>query len=172
MNTTHAVIGRCPWFIRVQIHGWHHEKLVSFVLFNSLEIVCEIIFSDTLAWGLCVTKSHYGSWCHFFVFTAFWRHLWSIAEEMHSHMESILESATKWTPLAVFPSYFSLRCSLCLKAWNGLVQGKKRLWTHNMIRINRTPPSLPPPPSSSKPCSEIYSLVSWMVYLFVRSFTL
>ena len=85
-------------------------------------------------------------------------------------MESILESATKWTPLAVFPSYFSLRRSLCLNAWNGLVQCNKRLWTHNMIRIKRTPPSLPPPPSSSKPCSEIYSLVSWMVCLLVCSF--
>lgn len=73
-------------------------------------------------------------------------------------------------PPRCFPSYFSLRRSLCLNAWNGLVQCNKRLWTHNMIRIKRTPPSLPPPPASSKPCSEIYSLVSWMVCLLVCSF--
>ena len=28
------MIGRCPWSIRVQIHGWRHAKLVFFVLFN------------------------------------------------------------------------------------------------------------------------------------------
>ena len=31
VNATRAVIGRCPWSIRVQIHGWHHWKLVFFV---------------------------------------------------------------------------------------------------------------------------------------------
>ena len=49
-NATRAVIGRCPWSIRVQIHGWRHRKLVFFVLFNmasDFENVCEII-SD---WG-------------------------------------------------------------------------------------------------------------------------
>ena len=34
MNATRVVIGRCPWSIRVQIHGWRHAKLVFFVLFN------------------------------------------------------------------------------------------------------------------------------------------
>ena len=28
VNATRAVIGRCPWSIRVQIHGWRHGKLV------------------------------------------------------------------------------------------------------------------------------------------------
>ena len=39
--------GRCPWSIRVQIHGWRHAKLVFFVLFNmarGFENVCEIQF--------------------------------------------------------------------------------------------------------------------------------
>ena len=47
MNATRVVIGRCPWSIRVQIHGWRHAKLVFFVLFNmarSFENVCEIQF--------------------------------------------------------------------------------------------------------------------------------
>ena len=34
VNATRTVIGRCPWSIRVQIHGWRHGKLVFFVLFN------------------------------------------------------------------------------------------------------------------------------------------
>ena len=34
VNATRLVIGRCPWFIRVQIHRWSHEKLIFFVLFN------------------------------------------------------------------------------------------------------------------------------------------
>ena len=49
-----AVIGRCPWSIRVQIHGWRHGKLVFFVLFNmarGFENVCEII-SDWGKWKL------------------------------------------------------------------------------------------------------------------------
>ena len=54
MNATRAVIGRCPWSIRVQIHGWRHGKLVFFVLFNmarGFENVCEII-SDWGKWKL------------------------------------------------------------------------------------------------------------------------
>ena len=50
VNATGAVIGRCPWSIRVQIHESCHGKLVFFVLFNmarSFENVCEIL-SD---WG-------------------------------------------------------------------------------------------------------------------------
>ena len=50
VNATRAVIGHCPWSIRVQIHGWRHRKLVFFVLFKmarGFENVCEII-SD---WG-------------------------------------------------------------------------------------------------------------------------
>ena len=31
-----AVIGRCPWSIRVQIHGWHRKNLVFFVLLNTV----------------------------------------------------------------------------------------------------------------------------------------
>ena len=95
---------------------------------------------------------------------------------MHGNTESNVESTAEWTPLAVFPAHFSLRHSRYLNAWNRVVQGKKRLWTHNMIRIKLTPPSLPPPPlppSSPNPCSKIYFLVSWIVfYWFVRSFTL
>ena len=52
--TTRAVIGCCPWSIRVQIHGWRHRKLVFFVLFNmarGFENVCEII-SDWGKWKL------------------------------------------------------------------------------------------------------------------------
>ena len=107
---------------------------------------------------------------HFFVFTTFWRHLWSITKETHGKIESIVKSATKWTSLAVFPAHFSLRRYHYLIAWNRLVQCKKRLWTHNTIRIKLTLPSLPPPPSSPKLCSEIYSLVSWIVCLLVCSF--
>ena len=54
VNATRAVIGRCPWSIRVQIHGWRHGKLVFFVLFNmarGFENVCEII-SDWGKWKL------------------------------------------------------------------------------------------------------------------------
>ena len=54
MNVTRAVIGRYPWSIRVQIHGWRHGKLVFFVLFNmarGFENVCEII-SDWGKWKL------------------------------------------------------------------------------------------------------------------------
>ena len=54
VNATRAVIGRCPWSIRVQIHGWRHGKLVFFVLFNmarGFENVCEII-SDWDKWKL------------------------------------------------------------------------------------------------------------------------
>ena len=65
---------------------------------------------------------------------------------MHGNTESNVESTAEWTPLAVFPAHFSLRRSRYLNAWNRVVQGKKRLWTHNMIRIKLTPPSLPPPP--------------------------
>ena len=46
MNATHAVIGRCPWAFRVQIHGWRHGKLVFFVLLNmahGFTHCCEII---------------------------------------------------------------------------------------------------------------------------------
>ena len=84
---------------------------------------------------------------------------------MHGNTESNVESTAEWTPLAVFPAHFSLRRSRYLSAWNRVVQGKKRLWTHNMIRIKLTPPSLPPPRSSPKPCSKIYSLVSWIVWM-------
>ena len=34
VNAKRTVIGRCPWSIRVQIHGWRRGKLVFFVLFN------------------------------------------------------------------------------------------------------------------------------------------
>ena len=34
VNATCAVIGRYSWSIGVQIHAWHHRKLVFFVLFN------------------------------------------------------------------------------------------------------------------------------------------
>ena len=34
MLATSAMIGRCPWSIRVQIHGWRCGKLLYFVLFN------------------------------------------------------------------------------------------------------------------------------------------
>ena len=34
VNAMCVVIGHCPWYIRVQIHGWRHAKLVFFVLFN------------------------------------------------------------------------------------------------------------------------------------------
>ena len=34
VNTTRAVIGYFPWSIRIQIHGWSHEKLIFFALFN------------------------------------------------------------------------------------------------------------------------------------------
>ena len=34
VNAKRAVIGCCPWSIRVQIHGWRRGKLVFFVLFN------------------------------------------------------------------------------------------------------------------------------------------
>ena len=54
VNATRAVIGRCPWSIKVQIHGWRHGKLVFFVLFNmarGFENVCEII-SDWGKWKL------------------------------------------------------------------------------------------------------------------------
>ena len=54
VNATRAVIGRYPWSIRVQIHGWRHGKLVFFVLFNmarGFENVCEII-SDWGKWKL------------------------------------------------------------------------------------------------------------------------
>ena len=47
VNTTRAVIGCFPWSIRIQIHGWRHEKLIFFALFNmarGFENVCEIIF--------------------------------------------------------------------------------------------------------------------------------
>ena len=46
VNATRAVIGRCLWSIRVQIHRWRHRKLVFFVLFNmgrGFENVSEII---------------------------------------------------------------------------------------------------------------------------------
>ena len=34
MLATSAMIGRCPWSIRVQIHDWRYGKLLYFVLFN------------------------------------------------------------------------------------------------------------------------------------------
>ena len=46
VNATRAVIGRCPWSIRVQINGCRQGKLVFFVLLNmarGFENVCEII---------------------------------------------------------------------------------------------------------------------------------
>ena len=46
VNFTCAVIGRCPWSIKVQLHGWRHRKLVFFVLFNmarGFQNVCDII---------------------------------------------------------------------------------------------------------------------------------
>ena len=52
VNATRAVIGRCPWSIRVQINEWRKGKLVFFVLFNmarGFENVCEII-SDRSKW--------------------------------------------------------------------------------------------------------------------------
>ena len=52
-NTTLVVIGRCPWSIRVQIHGWRHAKLAFFVSFNmarGFENVCGIN-SDKSKWN-------------------------------------------------------------------------------------------------------------------------
>ena len=47
VNATGAVIGRCSWSIRVQIHGWRHGKLVFvgffFNMVRGFENVCEII---------------------------------------------------------------------------------------------------------------------------------
>ena len=46
VKATRGVIGRCPWSIGVQIHGWCHGKLVFFVLLNvarGFENVYEII---------------------------------------------------------------------------------------------------------------------------------
>ena len=54
VNPTRAVINRCSWSIRVQIHGWRRGKLVFFVFFNmarGFENVCEII-SDWGKWKL------------------------------------------------------------------------------------------------------------------------
>ena len=34
VNAMRAVIGRCPWSIRVRIRGCRHGKLLFFVLFN------------------------------------------------------------------------------------------------------------------------------------------
>ena len=34
VNATRAGIGRCPWSIRVQMHGWRHRKFVFLVLFK------------------------------------------------------------------------------------------------------------------------------------------
>ena len=46
LNTTRAVIGRCPWSITVQTHGWRHGKncFLCFVqhMARSFENVCEI----------------------------------------------------------------------------------------------------------------------------------
>ena len=53
-DNTCAVIGRCPWSIRGQIHGWRHGKLFLTVLLNMVrgfENVCEII-SDKSKWKL------------------------------------------------------------------------------------------------------------------------
>ena len=53
-DNTRAVIGRCPWSIRGQIHGWRREKLFLTVLLNMVrgfENVCEII-SDKSKWKL------------------------------------------------------------------------------------------------------------------------
>ena len=52
MLATSAMIGRCPWSIRVQIHGWRYGKLLYFVLFNmarGFENAYEII-SDLSKW--------------------------------------------------------------------------------------------------------------------------
>ena len=50
-----------------------------------LPCVCPVIDhnGDTLGYRLV---------CHFFVLTTFWRHLWSITEQTHGNMESILLS--------------------------------------------------------------------------------
>ena len=51
-NATRDVIGRCPWSVRVKIHGWRHGKFVFFVLFNitrGFENVCEILL-DSSEW--------------------------------------------------------------------------------------------------------------------------
>ena len=52
-SATRVVIGRCPWSIGVQIHGWRHAKLAFFVWFNmarGFENVCEIN-SDKSKWN-------------------------------------------------------------------------------------------------------------------------
>ena len=59
VNVTRVVIGRCPWSIRVQIHGWRHAKLVFFVLFNmarGFENFYEII-SDYSKWSYTRKKN-------------------------------------------------------------------------------------------------------------------
>ena len=95
VNATRAVIGRCPWSIRVQLHGWRHGKLVLFNMARGFENVCEII-SDWGKWKL--RKKFSRSYLQrrkmekrrlAFVFTTFWRHLWSITEQTHGNMESI-----------------------------------------------------------------------------------
>ena len=120
VNAMRTVIGCCPWSIRVQIHGWHHGKLVFFVLFNmvrGLENVCEIL-SDKSKW-----KPHWHQWhtrlrlvCHFFVFTTFWGYLWSITEQTHGKMESVCltELVERRLLSLLFLVIFSLDCVLIL----------------------------------------------------------
>ena len=58
-SATSAVIGCCPWSIRVEIHGWRQGKLVFFVLFNmahGFENVCEILF--LIKARECLEKKH------------------------------------------------------------------------------------------------------------------
>ena len=46
LDATRAVIGCCPWSIRVQTHGWRHGKIGFFVLSNmarSCQNACEVI---------------------------------------------------------------------------------------------------------------------------------
>ena len=53
VNATRVLIGRRPWSIRVQIHGWRHAKLAFFVSFNmarGFENVCGIN-SDKSKWN-------------------------------------------------------------------------------------------------------------------------
>ena len=68
VNATRAVIGRCPWSIRVQIHGWRQQKNIKKNI------------SDTLACGSCTT---------------FWRHLgcriyyWTYARQLGIYLLNI-----------------------------------------------------------------------------------
>ena len=67
----------CYWTWYFLVNITVAEKLA--VLDSNLPITTKNI-SDTLGYRLV---------CHLFVFTTFWRHLWSITEQTHDNMESV-----------------------------------------------------------------------------------